>query len=77
MTNKKVMVLINTELQFPNFLCKLLIYDTTVWDWIHEFRCYEVKIEGSEKAAARGWTQDTSGLSRQWSATEPRQPDDH
>ena len=32
----------------------LLIYNTTVWDWIHEFRCYEAKIEGSEKAAARG-----------------------
>ena len=42
---------------------------------INEFRCYEVKIEESEKAGSR--TQDTSGLSRQCSATEPRQPDDH
>ena len=29
---------------------------------INEFRCYEAKIEESEKAASR--TQDTSGLSR-------------
>ena len=32
---------------------------------INEFRCYEAKIEESEKG-----TQDTSGLSRQCSATE-------
>ena len=45
---------------------------------INEFRCYEVKIEESEKPAVAGSrTQDTSGLSRQCSATEPQQPDDH
>ena len=42
---------------------------------INEFRCYEAKIEESEKAGSR--TQDTSGLSRQRSATEPQQPDNH
>ena len=36
------------------------------------FRCYEAKIEESENQ-----TQDTSGLSRQCSATEPQQPDNH
>ena len=45
---------------------------------INEFRCYEVKIEESEKPAAAGSrTQDTSGLSCQCSATEPQQPDNH
>ena len=45
---------------------------------IKEFRCYEVKIEESEKAGSH-WesTQDTCGLSRQCSATEPRQPDNY
>ena len=40
---------------------------------IKEFRCYEAKIEESKK----GWQSNpgTSGLSRQWSATEPQQPD--
>ena len=37
----------------------------------NELRCYEAKIEESEKAAAaRSRTQDTSGLSHQCSATE-------
>ena len=37
-----------------------------------EFRCYEVKIEESEKAIShRESNTDTSGLSRQCSATEP------
>ena len=43
-----------------------------------EFRCYQVKIDESEKASttvAGSQTQDTSGLSYQCSATEPRQPD--
>ena len=46
---------------------------------INEFRCYEAKIEESEKgpAAARSRTQDTSGLSHQRSATELQQPDNH
>ena len=47
---------------------------------INEFRCYEAKIEESEKgrpAVAGSRTQDTSGLSRQCSATEPQQPDNH
>ena len=45
---------------------------------INEFRCYEAKIEESKKPAATGSrTQDTSGLSRQCSDTEPRQPDNH
>ena len=46
---------------------------------INEIRCYEAQIEESEKrpAAAGSRTQDTSGLSRQCSATEPRQPDSH
>ena len=46
---------------------------------INEFRCYEAKIEESEKkpAVTGNRTQDTSGLSRQCSATEPQQPDDH
>ena len=46
---------------------------------INEVRCYEAQIEESEKrpAAARSRTQDTSGLSRQCSGTEPRQPDNH
>ena len=38
-------------------------------------KCYEAKIEESEKAGSR--TQDTSGLSHQCSATELRQPDNH
>ena len=39
---------------------------------INEFRCYEMKIDESEKAAVAGsQTQDTSGLSRQCSANEP------
>ena len=42
---------------------------------IKEFRCIEAKIEESEKARSR--THDTAGLSRQCSATEPRQPDNH
>ena len=45
---------------------------------INKFRCYEVKIEESEKAGShRESTQDTSGLSCQCSATEPQQPDKH
>ena len=37
----------------------------------NELRCYEAKIEESEKAAAaRSRTQNTSGLSHQCSATE-------
>ena len=46
---------------------------------IKEFRRYEVKIEESEKspAATGGQTQDTSDLSRQCSATELWQPDNH
>ena len=37
-----------------------------------------MKIDESEKAAVAGsQTQDTSGLSRQCSANEPWQPDDH
>ena len=45
---------------------------------INEFRCYEAKIEESEKATVAGSrTQNTSGLSRQCSATEPQQLDDH
>ena len=36
---------------------------------IKEFRCYEAKIEESEKAGSR--THDTSGLSRQCCATDP------
>ena len=47
---------------------------------IDEFRCYmyEAKIEESEKpAVTRSRTQDTSGLSRQYSATEAQQPDNH
>ena len=39
---------------------------------MNELRCYEAKIEESEKAESR-----TSGLSRQCSATEPQQPDNH
>ena len=47
--------------------------------YIKEVRCYEAKIEESEKrpAAAGNRIQDTSGLSRQCSATELRQPDNH
>ena len=54
-------------------------YIHTLCSNINEFRCYEVKIEESEKkpAAARSRTQDTSGLSRQCSATELQQPDNH
>ena len=46
---------------------------------IKEFRCYEAKIEESEKrpVATGSQTQDTSDLSRQCSATELRQPDNH
>ena len=46
---------------------------------MNEFGCYEAKIEESEKrlAAAGSQTQDTSGLSCQCSATEPRQLDNH
>ena len=33
--------------------------------------------EGKRLAVAGSWTQDTSGLSHQCSATEPRQPDNH
>ena len=45
---------------------------------LHELRCYEAKIEESEKAGSR-WelNQDTSGLGSQCSATELRQPDNH
>ena len=44
---------------------------------MNEFRCFDAKIEESEKkpAVAGSRTQDTSGLSRQCSATEPQQPD--
>ena len=35
-----------------------------------EFVCYEVKIEESEKAGSCWESQDTSGLSHQYSATE-------
>ena len=46
---------------------------------IQEFRCYEAKIEESEKGQQlpESRTQDTSGLSRQCSVTELRQPDNH
>ena len=46
---------------------------------INEFRCYEAKIEESEKrrATAGSRTQDTSDLSHECSATELRQPDNH
>ena len=40
-------------------------------------RCYEVKIMGKRPAVAGSWTQDTSGLICQCSASEPRQPDNH
>ena len=39
----------------------------------NEVRCYEAKI-AKRPAAARSGTQDTSGLSRQCSATEPQPP---
>ena len=43
-----------------------------------KFRCYEAKIEKVKRPEVAGsWTQDTSGLSRQSSGTEPRQPDNH
>ena len=44
-----------------------------------EFRCYEVKIEESERpAVARSQLRDTtSGLSRQCSATQPQQLDNY
>ena len=42
---------------------------------IREFKCYEVKIEVSEKASmhavTRIQTQDTSGLSHVWTARQP------
>ena len=42
------------------------------------FRCYEVKIEESEKGQQpSGVEPRTPGLSRQCSATELRQPDNH
>ena len=45
---------------------------------IKEFRCYEAKIEESEKAdVAESRTQDTSGLSCQCSATESQQLDNY
>ena len=38
---------------------------------MNDFRCYEEKIEESEKpVVAKSQTQDSSGLSRQCSATE-------
>ena len=45
---------------------------------INEFRCYEAKIEESEKAGSR--QESNPGhlwVEPQCSATEPRQPDDH
>ena len=46
---------------------------------IKEFRCYEAKIEESEKrpAVTGSRTQDTSGLSHQCSASELWQLDNH
>ena len=45
---------------------------------IKEFRCYEAKIEESEKGRQPpGVEPRTPGLSRQCSATELRQPDNH
>ena len=40
---------------------------------IKEFRCYEVRIEESEKAGSHQEL-NTFGLNRQYSATEPQQP---
>ena len=46
----------------------------TVYESRKLFRCYEVKIEESEKAIVTGSRmQDTFGLSSQKSATEPQQ----
>ena len=45
---------------------------------VNEFRCYEAKIEEVKGPAVAGSRiQDTSGFSRQCSATEPRQADNH
>ena len=45
---------------------------------INEFRGYEAKIEESKRlAVTRSWTEDTSGLSCQCSATDLRQPDNY
>ena len=45
---------------------------------IKEFRCYEAKREESEKVGScREFTQDTSGLNTQCSATELQQPDNY
>ena len=45
---------------------------------IEKFGCYEAQIEENERPAVTGsWNQDTSGLSCQYSANEPWQPDNH
>ena len=46
---------------------------------INEFRCYEVKIEESEKAGSHRESNQGPiyGLSHQSSATEQQQPDNH
>ena len=60
------------------WLCAISFAESTLPHAGNKFRCYEVKIEESEKpAVVRSRTQDTSGLSRQCSATEPQQPDNH
>ena len=44
---------------------------------INEFKCYEAKIEESEKPVLPVVKPRTPGSSRQCSATEPQQPDNH
>ena len=42
---------------------------------LNEFKCYEVRK--GQQLLHGSWTQDTDGLSRQYSTTEPQQPDNH
>ena len=62
---------------FSSFLHTCTVEANTI-KLINEFRCYEAKIEESEKSTVTGsQTQDTSGISRQCSATELQQLENH
>ena len=61
----------------PVFNCSQFLHTTR-----DQIRCYEVWGKNREKwedcmGVAGSRIQDTSGLSRQWSATEPRKPDNY